>query len=106
MINERHDTYQYFKPQSNTFYKSDFIDPINNPIDIVLDLNHFKAINNLLQVILLDLSKYQVSKGRCLVVVKSDITDFFEPDSLIVVPTLEDAKNFIQMERIQRDLGF
>ena len=106
MINEIHDTYQYLKPQSDTFSKSDFIPPINNPIDIVLELNHFKAIKNSLLGILSDLSKDQVSKGRCLVVVKSDLTDFFVPNSLIVVPTLKDAEDFIQMERIQRDLGF
>ena len=53
-----------------------------------------------------DLNKDQISKGCCLVVVKSDLTDFSIRDSIIVVPTLGEAKDYIQMEKIQRDLGF
>ena len=106
MINETHDTYQYLKPQSDTFSKSDLIRPNKKPIDIVLELNHLNSINNSLLGILLDLDKDQISKGCCLVVVKSDITDFSKRDSLIVVPTLEEAKDYIQMEKIQRDLDF
>ena len=106
MINKTYDTYQYLKPKSDTFSKSDLITPNKKPIDIVLELNHLNAINNSLLGILLDLNKDQISKGCCLVVVKSNLNDFSDPDSLIVVPTLEDAKDYIQMELIQRDLGF
>ena len=106
MINKTYDTYQYLKPQSETFSKSDLITPNKKPIDIVLELNHLNAINNSLLGILLDLNKDQISKGYCLVVVKSDFTDFSESDSLIVVPTIDDAEDYIQMEQIQRDLGF
>ena len=106
MINETHDTYQYLKPKSDSFSKSDLIIPGKEPIDIILELNHLNGINNSLLGIILDLNKDQISKGFCLVVVKSDLTDFFVPNSLIVVPTLKDAEDFIQMERIQRDLGF
>jgi hypothetical protein len=28
------------------------------------------------------------------------------PEDLVLVPTLEEAHDFIEMERIQRDLGF
>ena len=106
MINENHETYQYLKPKSDSFSKSDFIIPGKEPIDIILELNHLNAINNSLLGIILDLNKDQISKGLCLVVVKSDITDFSERDSLIVVPTLGEAKDYIQMAKIQRDLGF
>ena len=36
MINETHDTYQYLKPQSDTFSISDLISPNKKPIDIIL----------------------------------------------------------------------
>ena len=106
MINETHDTYQYLKPKSDSFSKSDLIIPGKESIDIILALNHLIRINNSLLGIILDINKDQISKGFCLVVVKSDITDFFKRDSLIVVPTLGEAKDYIQMEKIQRDLGF
>ena len=106
MINETHDTYQYLKPKSDSFSKSDLIIPGKEPIDIILELNHLNGINNSLLGIILDLNKDQISKGFCLVVVKSDITDLSERDSLIVVPTLGEAKDYIHMEKIQRDLGF
>ena len=43
MINETHDTYQYLKPKSDSFSKSDFIIPGKEPIDIILELNHLKC---------------------------------------------------------------
>ena len=106
MINQTHDTYQYLKPKSDSFSKSDIIIPGKEPIDIILELNHLNRINNSLLGIILDLNKDQISKGFCLVVIKSDIADFFKRDSLIVVPTLVEAKDYIQMEKIQRDLDF
>ena len=106
MINETHNNYQYLKLKSNSLSKSDLIIPGKEPIDIILELNHLNAINNSLLGIILDLNRDQISKGFCLVVVKSDITDFSKRDSLIVVPTLREAKDYIQMEKIQRDLGF
>ena len=105
MINEIHDTYLYLKPQSDNFSKSDLIIPDENPIDIILELDHLKAINNLLLGILLDLNKDQTLKGYCLVVIKSDLNGFSKSDSLIVVPTLSEAEDYIQMEQIERDLG-
>ena len=106
MINEIHDNYQYLKPKSDSLSKSDLIIPGKEPIDIILELNHLNAINNSLLGFILDLNKDQISKGFCLVVVKSDITYFSKQDSLIVLPTLGEAKDYIQMEKIQRDLGF
>lgn len=106
MINETHNNYQYLKPRSDSLSKSDLIIPGKESIDIILELNHLNSINNSLLGIILDLNKDQISKGFCLVVVKSDINDFSKRDSLIVVPTLGEAKDYIQMEKIQRDLGF
>lgn len=106
MKNETHDTYQYLKLQSNTFSKSNHTIPGKKLTDIVLDLNHLKAIKKSLLGILIDLNKDQISKGYCLILVKSDLTDLSKLDSLIVVPTIKEAEDYIQMERIQRDLDF
>ena len=106
MKNETHDTYQYLKLQSNTFSKFDHTIHGKKPTDIVLDLNHLKAIKKSLLGILLDLNQDQISKGYCLILVKSDLTDLSKLNSLIVVPTIKEAEDYIQMEKIQRDLGF
>ena len=63
MINETHDTYQYLRPKSDSFSKSDFIIPGKEPIDIILELNHLNAINNSLLGIILDLNKDQLSSS-------------------------------------------
>ena len=105
MINEIYNTYQYLKPESDTCLKSHPFPSDKKISDIVLDLNYLKAINNSILDILLDLNKYQISKGYCMVVVKSDLTDFPKLDFLIIVPTLGEAEDYIQMEKIQRDLG-
>tara|TARA_A100001011_G_scaffold209886_1_gene218156 strand:- start:116 stop:436 length:321 start_codon:yes stop_codon:yes gene_type:complete len=106
MINETNDTYQYLKLQSDTFSESDLVTPYKKPIDIVLELNNLKVINSYLLGILLELNKDQISKGCCLVVVKSDLTHFSKRDSLNVVPSLREAEDYIHMEKIQRDLGY
>ena len=62
MINETHDTYQYLKPKSDSFSKSDLIIPGKEPIDIILELNHLNGINNSLLGIILDLNKDQSMK--------------------------------------------
>ena len=53
-----------------------------------------------------DLSKTHKKGKKSLVLVASDI-DFNEvPAALVVVPSLQEAHDIIEMEEIERDLGF
>jgi len=73
---------------------------------LVIDLLAFDPfeLEQLLQ--LLKLSTYQRSSKHSFVIVSTaiDIDDI--PDELVVVPTLQEAADIIEMEAIERDLGF
>tara|TARA_A100001011_G_scaffold162176_2_gene170634 strand:- start:5325 stop:5645 length:321 start_codon:yes stop_codon:yes gene_type:complete len=106
MINKQNDTYQYLKPESSSLSKFDFDIPENNSLDIIVDLAHLKAIISPLNDLLFELNEKQISKGCSLVIVAADATAFSNRDALVIVPTLTEAEDYIQMEQIQRDLGF
>jgi len=74
--------------------------------NLVLDLSHDAALtlNGLLGF--LQLSNKHRKNKKSFVLVVSDF-DFNEvPDEMIVVPTLLEAHDIIEMEEIERDLGF
>ena len=104
MIKKHNETHLYLKPENNTLSISDFSGEAPN--DIILDLNHFEEISNDLGLLILDINKKQVEKGFCLVVVTGDKSLLPKDDLFVVTPTLSEATDYLQMERIQRDLGF
>lgn len=74
--------------------------------NLVLDVSHDKSTD--LQTLLnfKDLSKKHKNGKKSFVIVAENI-DFNElPNSLLVVPTLLEAHDIIEMEEIERDLGF
>lgn len=74
--------------------------------NIILDVSQDKNIG--LQDILLFLSlsnKHRKAK-KSFVLVASDIDFNDVPDEMVVVPTLLEAHDIIEMEEIERDLGF
>ena len=56
--------------------------------------------------LLLSIASSQNENGMSFVVIKSgiDIDDF--PETLNIVPTLQEAEDVLEMEAIERDLGF
>lgn len=56
--------------------------------------------------LLLDLSAQYKENGMSFVLIKAgiDIDDF--PETLNIVPTLQEAEDILEMEAIERDLGF
>lgn len=66
----------------------------------VVDLDREKLLN------LMPFSKEHKLKGKSFVVVTADVDIDDVPEILSVVPTLGEAKDLIQMEEIERDLGF
>ncbi|TRW24296.1 ribonuclease Z [Flavobacterium zepuense] len=74
--------------------------------NLVLDLSHDGALtlNGLLGF--LQLSNKHRKNKKSFVLVVSDF-DFNEvPDEMVVVPTVLEAHDIIEMEEIERDLGF
>lgn len=54
----------------------------------------------------LKLSNYQRADKLSYVIVNKGIDYDLVPDEMIVVPTLDEAGDIIEMEEIERDLGF
>jgi len=74
--------------------------------NIILDLTQDKNINLEVVLTFLSLSNKHRKSKKSFVLVASDINFNDVPDEMIVVPTLLEANDIIEMEEIERDLGF
>lgn len=74
--------------------------------NLILDITHDKSADVKAIKAFSDLSKKH-KKGKKSFVIVADNIDFNDvPASLLVVPTLLEAHDMIEMEEIERDLGF
>jgi len=73
---------------------------------LVVEVSENLNINDSKISLFLDLSTTFKENGMSFVIVKPgiDIDDF--PETLNIVPTLQEAKDILEMEAIERDLGF
>lgn len=74
--------------------------------NIILDLSQDKNIALKVILTFLSLSNKHRKAKKSFVLVASDIDFNDVPDEMIVVPTLLEANDIIEMEEIERDLGF
>ena len=74
--------------------------------NVIIDFSCWKSllIEELLN--LLELSSNHRSKKNSFVVINNAINPDDIPQEIIVVPTLQEAEDIIEMEEIERDLGF
>ncbi|GAA4056308.1 ribonuclease Z [Flavobacterium chungnamense] len=74
--------------------------------NLILDITHDKNVTLKDIKLFSELSKTH-KKGKKSFVIVADGIDFNAvPTKLIVVPSLQEAKDIIEMEEIERDLGF
>jgi hypothetical protein len=75
-------------------------------VNLIIDITHDKSfeISNLKQFS--DLAKAHKKNKKSFVVVASDIDFNKVPTSINTVPSLLEAHDIIEMEEIERDLGF
>ncbi|MBW8244591.1 ribonuclease Z [Muricauda oceani] len=73
--------------------------------NIVVNLFSFNklGVNDILEF--LDLSNMHKSGGQSFVLVTDKLSYDEIPEEISVVPTLQEAKDLIEMEEIERDLG-
>ena len=71
-------------------------------LEISENLNIDDAIISLLLIIAEDLNR----KGMSFVTIKSSVNIDDFPENINIVPTLQEAEDMIEMESIERDLGF
>ncbi|WP_340076496.1 ribonuclease Z [Leptobacterium sp. I13] len=73
---------------------------------IILNLFSFDAFEQETIAAFLQLSEAHKKHKKSFVMVTDKITYEELPDMLIVVPTIQEAHDVIEMEEIERDLGF
>ncbi|MDV6167301.1 ribonuclease Z [Flavobacterium sp. DG1-102-2] len=74
--------------------------------NIILDLSQDKDITLEVVLTFLSLSNKHRKAKKSFVLVASDVDFNDVPDEMVVVPTLLEANDIIEMEEIERDLGF
>lgn len=74
--------------------------------NLIIDIAQYKNIELEELLAFLELSNIHRSEKKSFVIVNHEIPIEKIPDELIVVPTLQEARDIIQMDEIQRDLGF
>lgn len=74
--------------------------------NLIIDISQYKNIELEELLSFLELSNVHRSENKSFVIVNHEIPIEKIPDELIVAPTLQEAKDIVQMDEIQRDLGF
>ena len=74
--------------------------------NVVVDLSAYSEIETDQLLGFLEISDIHRAENKSFVLVSNVIGIDDLPDELIVVPTLQEAEDMIQMDEIQRDLGF
>lgn len=89
-----------------------FVEKINNAYhtfqgqNLILDISHDKAISNADLAQFKELAKNHKKAKKSLIIV-TDVIDFNKvPNYLNVVPSVLEAHDMIEMDEIERDLGF
>ncbi|MBE14772.1 MAG: ribonuclease Z [Cytophagaceae bacterium] len=75
-------------------------------LNLVIDLLKYEALKLEELVHFIKLSNYQRAGKKSYVLVNTGINFDLVPDEMVVVPTLTEAEDIVQMEEIERDLGF
>jgi len=107
---DKKDTYTGIITDENSFsefYNSFLIEEKKLQKDnIILQISDKINTTNKDFLLFLDIAEQKKENGTSFVVVKSkiDVDDF--PDNFNIVPTLQEAEDVIEMEAIERDLGF
>ena len=110
MIIEQKEGYIYIS--SNDDSLNDFITNFKNEHPIIEKKNIIISINDNIKVkpedifVFLSYSAEHKENGTTFVVVCSNINIDDFPEEFNIVPTLQEAEDVLEMEEIERDLGF
>lgn len=72
---------------------------------LILNLFSFEKLTSGDVLEFLELSKRHKNNGKSFVIVTNKVTYDEVPEEIMVTPTLQEAKDIIEMEEIERDLG-
>lgn len=74
--------------------------------NLILDVSHDASISNTNLAHFKELAKKHKAAKKSLVIVAQDINFDQTPGYLVVVPSVLEAHDMIEMDEIERDLGF
>ena len=74
--------------------------------NLIIDLTFDKTIKMADVKLFVEMTKNQKNEKKSLILVTDSINFNKVPVNLIVVPTISEAHDIIEMEEIERDLGF
>lgn len=74
--------------------------------NLVIDLLDHKNLSAEELLMFLELATIHINNKKSLVIVKDNIEIDKVPEDLIVAPTLREAEDIINMDELQRELGF
>lgn len=74
--------------------------------NIVINLSSYKDLSEESLMGFLEFSSLHQEKNKSFVIINDAVGIDDLPDELVVVPTRQEAEDIIQMDEIQRDLGF
>jgi hypothetical protein len=74
--------------------------------NVILDLLKYNEDVSEKLLAFLELSSIHRSGNKSFVIVNDALGIDDMPDELVIVPTIQEAEDMIQMDEIQRDLGF
>ncbi len=108
---DKKDTYTLLGDERDDVVKfASFLDRIvphrYEKLNLVVDLLKYKKLQLSELLLFLKLSNYQRSTGHSFVFINDAMSIDDIPEEMIVVPTIEEAGDIIEMEEIERDLGF
>ncbi|WP_299521750.1 ribonuclease Z [uncultured Lutibacter sp.] len=110
MFSTKTKNYTHIKP--NTKSVSDFLLDFKNRYqefkneNLIIDFSEKFNINIKELILFLKLSKQHIKNGTSFVLICKGINIDNIPDELNVVPTLTEAIDILEMDAIERDLGF
>jgi cytochrome b involved in lipid metabolism len=74
--------------------------------NLILDISHDKSVDEKSISIFSEIAKKHKKSKKSLILVVNDIDFNKVPVSIVVVPTIQEAQDIIEMDEIERDLGF
>ncbi|MFT4699201.1 MAG: hypothetical protein ACI9SJ_002365 [Flavobacteriaceae bacterium] len=78
----------------------------NKGQNVIVDLLKYEDLTLNQLLLFMDVSNTHMSENQSFVIVNNAISPDELPDELSVVPTLIEAEDLIEMENIERELGF
>lgn len=74
--------------------------------NVVVDILNYNKLEGKDLLAFLELSNVHRSENKSFVLISDALHIDEIPDELIVVPSLQEAEDMVQMDEVQRDLGF